>query len=203
MVFGSMVAFSGPAHAVAGELIVGPLSGSESYIDIGTGTIEVRGGAFGSTPVASLWTTSSLDLEEAPGSCFDITINVPGDTITWTGTTATQALASGAVITIDGNACGFTSGICVLTLTSGITLTSTNWVNGTGAYTGTFIDNGVTAVGGFVITQGTGSACRSSGLADSIWGALTGTMHGNSPLPWGGTSANILDVEFHKTLDKL
>jgi len=200
MVLGSMVAFSGPAHAIPGELTVGPLAGSESFIDIGTGTIEVRGNAFGSTPVASPWTTASLDLEEAPGSCFEITINVPGDVITWVSTVATQALAPGSSVVIDGDACGFTNGICELTLNEGITLTSTNWANNIGNYTGTFTDDGATAVGGFDI--GNIVDCRSSGLADSIWTALMATSGPPSPLPWGGTSPNIIDIEMHKVLSK-
>jgi len=203
MVLGSMVAFSGPAHAVAGELTVGPLAGNESFIDIGTGTIEVRGGGFGSG--TNPWTTTDLDLEEAPGSCFDITINVPGDTISRTGSapnhTGTEVLAGGAVITINGNGCGFTNGTCVLTLTNGITLSTSagGWVNTGTDYRGTFRDNNMTQVGGFTIAEGTN--CRASGLADSIWTALTGTIHSPVALPWSGSSTNILDVEFHKILD--
>jgi len=190
MTIGSMVAFAAPAHAVTGELTVGPLSGNESYVDVGTGTIEVRGGGFGTG-----WFTPDVDLTEAPGSCFDIGINVPGSTIIPSGSNATQILAGGATIGIDGNACGFTNGICVLSLTSGIALTSTNWVNGATAYTGTFRDNGITQVGGFTITNV--NNCAASGLQDWIYNTLMGGGSGTS-----GTSTNLLDVEFNNRIDK-
>jgi len=203
MVLGSMVGFSEPAHAVTGELTVGPRAGNESYLDLGViFGLEVRGGAFGSTSVTSPWTTSSLDLQEAPGNCFDVEIAIPGDSISWSGMNATEVFTAGTVFNINGDSCGFPNANCVVTLDESIALTATDWTSSPGSYTGTFRDDNMTEVGGFTISEGPGNLCRSSGLADwPIWPSLMGSFPPATALPWSGTSTNLIDVELHKTLE--
>lgn len=207
LIAGSMLGFSGTAHAAQGDLTV------NGTITLGIVT-SISGGGFGTvTPgtqtatSAGSWSGTWSATGTAP-PCFVIDI-AGSDTITWVSgspASATQNLID-TEITIDSTGCGAPQGVCVLTLngTRQLTTAAFNIDNGElpvgKVRKGTFTAPGGTQVGSYTIEEGTN--CY-PGLARQIASAL-GAPAGepSSPLPYNNTSNTSFSANLVKTLQTI
>lgn len=165
-----MLAFPSPANAIPPQNL--DFAGT---LDFGTGPISISGIGFGDT-VASTWTGDFSGIGTQGPLLYDIYADA--DSITWTGVdTAIQVLPAGTTIVIDSTGAPFPpQAVCVLTLNTAKTLTSSSFPLHLGHRIGTLVLAGGTTVGPNTITNGTNCFTGNPSLGSLVNTAVGGSM---------------------------